>query len=228
MMQGLMNPQPGDPAGGGAAMPPATPQGAAPPQQAQGGMQGGGMPGEPRQASPEQQAAYERTVVAAMDLIYNKDVLPGLLEMLQGGGDPVDGLAMTTAQVFARVALAGEEAGESFDGDILFNAGAEIFNQLADVSDAAGIGNFAEDRDALEAAYFGALDQVRGMMQQGGRIDQEAAQRDLGTLQQMSESGQLEQMLRGLAQNDPRMQRREPANENAVEGEPAPRRGLMG
>lgn len=182
-----------------------------------------GNPMEPHEASPEQQDQYDRFVATAMNIMYEREMVPKLLQLLDGGGDPVEGLARATVMITARVATAAEEGGEQLSGDVLFNAGAEIFNQLADVSDAAGMGNFAEDRDMLEAAYFRALDEFRTLMQQAGRGSQEAAQRDLQQLEAMSESGDLEATLRKLAEDDPRM--RQQGNDREPQGEPPPGQG---
>jgi hypothetical protein len=196
--------------------------GGAPPGMEPGMEQGppqGGMSGAPKQATPEQQEVYNRFVAQAMNLMYDKKTMPKLTQLLEGGGDPIEGLARATVLVTARVATAAEEAGEQLDGDVLFNAGAEIFNQLADVSDAAGLGDFANDRDALESAYFRALDEFRELMEGAGRIDQATFQRDLQAMQAQSESGEFEQQLRSLAENDPRMPK--------GEGPQAPQQPMM-
>lgn len=220
-MPGLMNAAQGQPTGGSRYddMPqsgPAMGQGQRP------GMGPGGNPMEPRQASPEQQEVYDQFVAQAMTLMYDQEMLPRLLELLTGGGDPVDGLAHAAALITARVATSAEQNGVPISGDIVFNAGTEIVNQLADLSDAAQIGNFAEDHDMLEAAYFRALDEFRTLMQGAGRINEQAAQRDLQGLQAMSESGELESTLRALAENDPRMSREDRPD---TQGEPPPGQG---
>jgi hypothetical protein len=172
--------------------------------------QGGGMPGSARQATPEQQESYNAFVANAMNLMYDKKTMPKLLEMLQGGGDPIEGLARASVMITARVGTSAEEAGQKLSGDVVFNAGAEIVNQLADVATEAGIHDFQNDRDALEGAYFRALDQFRTLMEGAGRLNKDAAQKDLAMLQGMSESGELEQMLRGFAENDPRAPKQAP------------------
>lgn len=221
-MQGLMTAAQGEPRGGSRYddMPqsgPAMGQGQGPE------MDQRGNPMEPHEATPEQQDQYDRFVAVAMNLMYEPEMIPKLLELLSGGDDPVEGLARATVMITARVATKAEEGGEQLSGDVLFNAGAEIFNQLADVSDAAGIGNFAEDRDMLEAAYFRALDEFRMLMQDAGRGSQEAAQRDLQQLEAMSQSGDLESTLRKLAEDDPRMKQQE--GEREPQGEPPPGQG---
>ena len=220
-MPGLMQAAQGQPMGGSRYddMPQAGPamgQGQGPE------MQQRGNPMEPHQATPEQQDQYDRFVATAMNLMYEREMVPKMLQLLEGGGDPVEGLARATTMITARVATAAEEGGEQLSGDVLFNAATEIFQQLADVSDAAGMGNFAEDRDMLEAAYFRTLDEFRTLMQDAGRVNQEAAMRDLQGLEAMSESGDLEATLRRLAEDDPRMKQN---GDRHPQGEPPPGQG---
>lgn len=158
------------------------------------------LPGETQQASPEEQKLYDHFVAKAMDLTYTKEFMPKVLGMLQGEGDPVEGLARATALIVARVQAAAEDAGEKLPGDVILHAGTEILEDLAELSKEAGIKDYSEDPDALEAAYFRALDQYRVMMQDAGKIDKGSAQRDMAQLQEMDKNGQLESMLSNLAQ----------------------------
>lgn len=184
-----------------------------------------GASGEPfgdqttQQASPEEQALYDKVVAQAFDLIYDKRMLPGVVEMLKGGGDPVEGLATAAAQITARVASAAQQAGQQIPPDVLLHAGTEIYEDLADLSGKVGIKDFSQDQDAFEGAYFRALDQFRMLVQEAGGADQKSAQADLAKLEQMDQSGELEKMLMGLAENDPRQGKRET--------EPRPAGGLM-
>lgn len=166
---------------------------------------GDGMGNGMKQAGPEQQQLYEQFVAQAMKLIYSEDALPAVLKTLQGGGDPVEGLASAASLITFQVSESAEANGFPVSNDIVFNAGTEIFNQLADVADAAGFADFENDRDALESAYFKGLDQFRGLMQETGRIDQQASMRDVERLQSMSDSGELEMLLNNAAESDPRM-----------------------
>ena len=177
-----------------------------------------------QQASPEEQKMYDDIVSHGMLLIYDKKMLPGLVEMLKGGGDPIEGLATAAAQITARVASAAQQAGQQIPPDILLHAGTELFEEIADVSKEAGIKDFAQDQDAFEGAYFRALDQFRMLVQEAGGADQKSAQADLAKLEQMDQSGQLEQMLMGLAENDPRQGR--PEAEPQTAGGLMPRRGM--
>lgn len=158
--------------------------------------------GQPQQASPEEQLQYEKFVAKAWDLVYDKAMLPKVVDMLGGEGEPMEGLARTTALVVGRVATAAEQAGEKLSGDVVLHAGKEIFEDLADLSATFKVKDYTKDPEALEGAYFRAMDHFRVMMQQAGRLDQGAAQKDMEMIQQMDESGEFEQMLRGLAEQD--------------------------
>ncbi len=177
----------------------------------------GGLPGESQQATPEEQQLYDRFVAKAMDLTYTKEFMPQVLGMLQGEGDPIEGLARATALIVTRVADAAEQAGQKLPGDVLLHGGTEVLEDLAELSKEAGIKDFSEDPDALEAAYFRGLDQVRTMMQDSGKIDQASAQKDMAQLEEMDKRGELEGLFSGLAEQSG--------------GKPAdkekPKRGLM-
>jgi hypothetical protein len=188
------------------------------------------MPGEPRQASPEEQALYNRFVANAYNLVYDEKMLPKMLDILEGEGDPVAGLASAASTVIVRVAEAAQRQGQQLSGDVLFNAGTEVFEDLAELSRTAKIKDFAQDPDALEGAYFRALDETRVMLQESGVVDQDAAMADMQQLAEMDQNGKYEEMLRNLAGNDPRMAGQPQGEEGMAppSEEPPPRRGLMG
>lgn len=166
------------------------------------------LDGDMQPASPEEQAIYNQFVGRAMLMIYDKKMLPKVIDMLDGGasdgqdGDPMEGLARATALVVGRVAHAADKAGQKLPGDVLMHAGKEIFEDLAELSRVAKIKDYSKDPDALEGALFRAMDQFRMMLQGAGRLNTGAAQADMTKLEQMDKSGELEAMLRGLAAKD--------------------------
>ncbi|MCV0395489.1 MAG: hypothetical protein K5872_22335 [Rhizobiaceae bacterium] len=156
--------------------------------------------GEPQQASPEEQKAYDTFVGQALNLIYDKRTLPQLLAMMKE--DPIEGLASATAAVVSRIGMAGEEAGEQFSSEVVLHAATEIFEDLANLATEAGIKDFAADPDAMEGAYFRALDEFRVQLQEAGRIDPEKAKQEMASIQEADERGELEAMLRSFAERD--------------------------
>jgi hypothetical protein len=181
-----------------------------------------GALGELQQASSEEQAVYDEFVGQAMNMVYDERMMPGVLEMLKGGGDPMEGLAEATSMVTARVATAAIQAGQKLSGDVLLHAGTEIFEDLAELSKRAGIKDYGEDQDAFEGAYFRALDKFRTLAQGDGRLNQQAMQQDLEKLMEMDQSGELEAMLRDLDEKNPR------GNAGQPEPEPEPEPELAG
>lgn len=173
---------------------------------------GEGMGGVVR-ASPEEQDEHDRFVARAMQLIYDDAMFDQVVQMLGGGagqdeagqaveGNPVQGLASATESIVARVAQVADQEGIQVTPDVLYHAGADILEELAEVSRRARIKDYSEDPDALEAAWFGALDMFRERLAQVGELDQGSAQSDLDKLVQMDQSGALEKIMRELDEND--------------------------
>jgi hypothetical protein len=179
--------------------------------------------GEEQQASPEEQAQYEHFIAKGYEIIYDQKMLPKIIAMLEGGGDPVEGLARAASLVVGRLIDLATKAGDKLPGDVLLHAGTAVFEDLANLSRVAKIKDFSTDQDAFEAAYFKALDMLRQRLQESGGIDQAAAAADLDKLQQMDQAGELEAMFRNLAQKDE--QESAPQDMGAEQAE-APR-GLM-
>lgn len=184
-----------------AAMPPQPAQqtGQLTPPQANADVFGGEEP-----ASPEEDDAYLRVVGRAFQLIYDEKMFPKIIEQLKGGGNPQEGLAKTAAMVVARIATAVNEkkAEVSVSADAAFAAGRVIFDDLAELSNIAKIKDYDADPDALEGAWFSALDQYRIMATEAGDINPESFQSDFAKLQAMDQDGSLEQRIQGLAQRD--------------------------
>lgn len=133
-----------------------------------------------------------------------EDMAEGETEDGGGGeGDPIAGLAVTAATLVARVQDAAEAQGISIGADILLHGGAEVFSSLAELSTAAGIHDFMQDKPGLEAAWYRALDEFRVMRQSAGKIDQNVMKQDLAALQQADQNGSLAQFLGGQQQPRP-------------------------
>lgn len=175
-------------------------------------------------ASPEEQAQKDHFVKKAWELIYSDQMWPQILQMLEGGaddtqqGDPVQGLATATEMVFARVAQASEQAGEVLAPDAAYNAGADILEELAEVSTIGKIHDYANDPDGLEKAWFVALDMFRERLQSAGEIDQGQAKGDLDKLMSMDQNGTLERIMRDLAASDQSGEAGGPGGEHAPPG----------
>jgi hypothetical protein len=236
MMDQMMNQQPGSPQGQGMEQPGGEQQ-----------LDTGGL--EMTEASPEEQAQYEQFVARAMTFIYSDKMRPVIKQMLAGGapemdamqpgteeqpapqqpegGKPIEGLAQAAALVTGRVALAAEKKGGKLSGDVVFQAGRSIVEELAEYSMRLGIKDYSQDPKALEGAFYLALDEFRMLMTQAGRANPETFKPDMDRLMQMNESGEFENMLRGLAKADSaqRQQQQSPQAQPEMEEEGAPEEG---
>jgi hypothetical protein len=170
--------------------------------------------GATQQASPEEQAQYEQFVGRAMEIIYNPKMFPQVVEMLRGGGNggqgkeetgasgSAQGLAHATAMIITRVYKAASDAGANLSPDVLFHGGTEIFGQLAEISDKAGISDYANNRDGLEGAYFLAVDTATQQLRKAGVVDEAESKAALQQLHAMDAKGELEQVFRELDAKD--------------------------
>ena len=171
--------------------------------------------GASQQASPDEQAQYNQFVGRAMELIYNQKLFPQVVEMLRGGHNdgqdpkaagaasgPAQGLAHATAMIITRVYKAAIDAGAKLSPDVMFHGGTEIFGQLAEISDKAGISDYASDRDKLEGAYFLAVDTATQQLTKAGVVDEAESKAALQQLHDMDAKGELEQVFRELDAKD--------------------------
>jgi hypothetical protein len=157
-------------------------------------------------ASPEEQAAADEFVLKAWELIYDDRIFPQVVELLSGGGkeggNPVEGLAMATEMVVTRVMGLANDAGAELNPIAVYNAAGDVLEELAEVSRRGKIKDYSEDPDALEAAWFKALDMFRENMEGRGEIDKASANAGLDGLKQANQDGKLERVMRKLADDD--------------------------
>lgn len=143
-------------------------------------------------ASPEEQAQYDQFVKNAMTMIYDDKMTPQILQNLEGGGNPMQGLARTTAMIVHRIEGDAERQGKELADGVVFNAGIEIGEDLADLQRTAGIADLSDDQ--MEQATYMAMDEYRNM----GGMDPKKAQAELADMQAMDESGELDRVAPGL------------------------------
>lgn len=101
--------------------------------------QGDEIQGGETNASPQQQAQYEKFVLAATDMIYDQKIMPGIVERLGALDDPIESLANTAILVTQRVNDAATKAGEPVEEAVSFNAAMEIIMDLATLAKESGV-----------------------------------------------------------------------------------------
>ena len=145
----------------------------------------------------EDQALYTAFVENGLRLIYSPETMPDVLNTLQGDSDPVDGLANAAVMVVRMLEESAQQNGQQIDGDIVLQGGTELLEDMANLSEQAGIHEFTDEE--VEGAFYRAMDLYRFFKQQEGGVDQSEAQREWAQVQAASEQGQLESMLPGAS-----------------------------
>lgn len=183
------------------------------PQQAQ---MGSDMPesGEGEPASPEEQAIYDRFVRTVMGVIYPEgpeQVSPAIMQNLQGQFDeraqamfaeavppvqptPTDSMAQTAVLLTLAVESAIERAGQQIPDEVLFHAGTEVLEMLAELAEAAGIADLSDDE--LNAVTLRAMDLYRVS---SPRVDPQALTAEFEQIIAADRQGKIDQVLPGAS-----------------------------
>lgn len=125
---------------------------------------GNGQAPVKRQATPEEQAAYDNFVKAGYALIYAKETAPAIINRLKQG-NPVSALAMVTVMVVKRVVDAMEQHGQPPDNVVLIKGGTEILADLADLARKHGTHTYTDQE--IQAATIQAARLYKQMATQG-------------------------------------------------------------
>jgi hypothetical protein len=158
-------------------------------------------PEQEANVSPEEQEQYDAFVKNAMNIVYTDKgkVEPQVLARLSTGSKPIDSMAQTVVWLVMMVEQDAKRAGQEIGDDVVFHAGAEILEQLIDISDAAGLHKWKEAEQ--QGAWYMALDMYReANMGEGGRIDEAAAKEDMDALIAADQEGRGDEVLPGYEQ----------------------------
>lgn len=171
---------------------------------------------EGEQASPEEQAQYDQVVNNALEIIYPKGEQQGMspavkahlsgqfepqaAEMLKplqpplNPSSPIEALAATSALVVMMLDGSAAQAGKEIDAGVLFHAGLEITQILADDAKEFGILDLG-DQDQ-EKAFYRAVDIYRQISPRAQQAQPELAS-EFDQLKQANDQGKLGQVLPG-------------------------------
>lgn len=136
--------------------------------------------------TPEQQAAYDRYVGAAMMHIYTPKVIDKIVQSISPE-DPVATMGRAAANVGFVVMKKAEQDGQKVPPEVLLHGGKEVVAAIAELYERKGGQELAPEQ--VEQAYYVAADDFRQMMQGEGSIDPESAQQGMQELQAMAQSG---------------------------------------
>jgi hypothetical protein len=147
--------------------------------------------------SEGEQSQYDDLVKQAYNVAY--DDVPKFLEAIGGQGDAPTGLGTFTGQLFSFLVDSGSRQGIEFDNAIVLAAGEEFMGDAANFSENAGMHEFTDKE--METAVYIAADVYRGLQQDGGNIDPNAAAANMETLAAAEANGTLEEVLPGVTEN---------------------------
>ncbi|MBM3534876.1 MAG: hypothetical protein FJX60_17755 [Alphaproteobacteria bacterium] len=154
-------------------------------------------PDDQANVTPEEQAQYTAFVENALRLYYGDKTggrLQATLKALSASGDPVQDLAATAATIVQRVEDSAKDRKVPLAEGVVFHAGAEILEDLAELAEKAGIHTFSEEE--VEKAGYRAIDLYRAA--RGDEIDEDRAGADLAEM--MNQDPALAEMVAGLSQ----------------------------
>ena len=158
-----------------------------------------GAGGEQPNVSPEEQGIYDQFVNNAFSVIYDEKSLPSIIESLKGDGNPVEGLANTAVGVVTRVQDSAEKAGQTLPPEVVFQAGVEILEDLADLAEKAGVHDFTPEE--LEGAAFQAMDLYRELKGRDGGTAAPQIKEDFNQLIALDQAGRLDEVAPGLTES---------------------------
>lgn len=110
-------------------------------------------------ATEEEQATYELVVARAMKFTYGEGK-DQTLKLLSSGESPADGIGRAAAMIVRAIKQSADQAGKPIADDILFNAGIEIVEDLAEFGVKAKVFQYrddAEEQEQTELALFYAM-----------------------------------------------------------------------
>lgn len=150
------------------------------------------------QATPEEQAQYEEFVNNAYKIIYSEKTFPQFIGRMRQAAqqDPVEGLSSTVVMVVMRVQESAKRNGKMIDPVIVFHAGVEILESLADTAMKAGIHKY--DDKEIEAASLRSMDKYVALASQAGLIDKQRAVSDYQNMIQADKAGKLDELFPGV------------------------------
>lgn len=150
--------------------------------------------------SEAEQQQYDAFVENAMRLMYTEDgqVLPELMQRLRAG-KPQDALAQSAVWVTMLTENSAKQNQQPIADEVLFHAGKEILEQLAEIVEASGYHEFKEGE--LQGAWYSALDMYReANTGEGGRFNPEEAAAQFEALNEADQQGRADEIIPGFSE----------------------------
>jgi len=151
-----------------------------------------GYQGEPN-VTPEEQELYDQVVDNAYQIIYDPKTTENLLSRISQSGNPVEGLASVAFMVVTTLENSADQAGMPIPQDVLFHAGIEILEEIAEFAEEKGVHSFSDEE--IEQALFSALDMYGAQAERSGKVDKESAQAEFAAIEKADKDGTLKEQI---------------------------------
>lgn len=125
------------------------------------------------QASPEEQAQYEKLMENALSFIHGEQS-DQLVERL-AQGEPEEAIADVAVSLVIKLYESAEQAGQKLMDSVLMAGGEDIVNEVINLGVVAGVYDFeeAEGEAVQQEAWFIALDKFGRYINQTGQFDEQ-------------------------------------------------------
>jgi hypothetical protein len=154
--------------------------------------------------TPEEQHQYDQVVTNALSVIYpqgeggDAQVSPSVLKGLNGSESPIMNLATTAVTMVIHLRDSAKQAGHPISDDVLFHAGLQIVQELAEVADAAKIHDYTDKE--IEQSFYQALDMYRTAAEKTGDVNADDLKQGWSQMVQADRDGRLSDLSPELAQ----------------------------
>ena len=127
------------------------------------------------EANEQEQAEYELLSARALKFIHGKG-REHVLKAMSTAEDPAQGMGMVAASVIRNIEDSAKQGGRELDPDMLYQAGADIIEDLALLAQKSGVYEFENEQEAQQFTedallhavhYYGKEGMERGELDQG-------------------------------------------------------------
>lgn len=128
-----------------------------------------------KQATPEQQASFDKFLAASRSLLFDDSFLEKGANIMSQAATTVDGMARIGASIASRIYMQAAKEGEIIETIVLVEAGRVFMNDIADFAKAL---NHEVSEDDIDDAYLMAADMVRKTLDDSGLLDREMMEKE--------------------------------------------------
>ena len=134
--------------------------------------------------TPNLQAAYNKVWGATLKMLYSEQFMPKAEEIVKNAPTPEAGVAQVATVIGARIYMGAQKAGEEIPDEVMLLGGWQVMQEIADFA-RTDVGVEMSD-EQVEAAFYLASDELRGMLGEKHNIGSSVTPEDRQKLLEMS------------------------------------------